>query len=138
MTGKKFVLSVAAICCVLCLPVYSQKLTDSGIQKPGTQLELVEAEAALKMHELELKMCEFEVKDAMVESDKLKLHLEEAVQEQASKREIAHAKLTLKQAGIRVEMKKLESEMIRLRIKVATVRLELARAAMKGRPGANR
>jgi len=136
MSGKKFVLFIAAVSCLLCLPVYSQKSTPSEIRKPATQLELVEAEVSLKTRELELKMCELAADEAKIESEKLLLRLEEAVENGASKREIAHAKLTVKQAGIRVEMRKVSSDMIRLKITGSKARLELLRADLK--PGADR
>jgi len=94
---------------------------------------MVEAEFDLKTCELEFEMAELAVNEAMVESEKLKLHLQ-AVQEEGNSREVEHVKLELRQAGIHVQMRKLRAALARLQIQRARARLKHVRTELTQKP----
>jgi len=127
MNVTKLILSTAVMSCLLSASVYSQEPDRSGVRAPESRLKLVHAEIEVKMRELELRMAELAVEEATLELEKLKLGVE-AAQEQGDSRELAHAKLELRQAAIHVEMRKAESAMVRLRIQQTKAVLEHLRA----------
>jgi hypothetical protein len=132
MPRKKRVLSIAALCCLLSVPIYSQEPARSAVQKPDTHLESLEAEVHVSLLKLEYRVSRLKIQEAMVELEKLTLHLD-AITEEKNSRNIAQAKLEIKQAEIRVEMKRFQSEMILLRIERAKARLGHIRATINGK-----
>ena len=140
MTRKKLIISVVTVCCLLSLLVYSQEPHRSGVHKPESHLELIEAETAVKMHELELKISELEVHRAEGEVGKLRMAID-AAREREDSRELAYARVDHRQAEIHVEIQKAQSEMVQLRIKLAKARLEHIkehlRAVLDNMPSAN-
>jgi hypothetical protein len=130
MTRTKLILSIAVMSCLLLpFPVHSQEPGGHA----GVRARLVEAALDVKMHQLELKVAELGVNEATIEIEKIKLHFE-AAKEQEDSREAAHLNLELKQAAIRVEVRKVESEMARFRIELAKTSLEHLRATLSEKP----
>ena len=97
------------------------------------RLEVVEAEIEVKIHELELKMAELAVDEATVELEKIASLLETA-KKQGDSREVGHIQLELKQAAIRLEMRKVECQIVGLRVKLTRANLERRRAALNEKP----
>ena len=135
MTRAKLILSVGAMCCLLLsVRADSQESgSHSGVLARESRLQLLDAETYVKMYQLELKMSELAVDEAMVELEKIKLHLE-AAREQGDSREVGYAELELKQAAIRVEMRRVQSQMIRLKVERAEVGLEHMGTAITEKP----
>lgn len=131
MTNTKRILSIAAMSCLLlCLPVRAQ---EPGAADPDLRTQLAEAEFDVSMHELELKMSELSMDEAVMESAKVELQLK-AAQVQQDSHQVGHVKLELKQAAIRVEMRKVELLMVRLQLEQAKVRLAHLRTAAAEQP----
>ena len=79
-------------------PVHSQESRG----QVETRVRMAEVELSVKMLELELKMAQLAVDEAIVEVEKIKLHVE-AAQAEGDARDVRRAKLELNQATIRVE-----------------------------------
>ena len=95
MTKKTLILTVVTMSLLLSLLVFAQEHPTSGTTKPESHLELVEAAIAVKMHELELKRFEPEANNATVETEKFKVRLEIAVDMQTAQTEMARLRLNL-------------------------------------------
>ena len=134
MTKKKLILTVVTISLLLSLLVFAQESRSPGVQKPESHLQPIEAEIAVKMHELELKNSELEVDRAEIEVGKFRMAVD-AARERGDSHEIAYARADLKQAEIHVKMQKVQSEMAHLRIKLAKARLYHMQAALNEKPG---
>ncbi len=130
MTRTMLIVSVALMFCHL--SSRSGYASEPG-HHPGVSAIVFEAEAAVKMKELELKIAELEVVEATFEVKKFKLHLG-AVSEQGESREMEHLKLAIDQAATRVEMRRVQSEIVRLQLALAKAALEYEVAAQSKSP----
>jgi len=134
MTRTKFILSVAAMLSLVpCLQVYPQGPAGPGVGASASRVELIEAEFEVKMREVELKMAELGVEEATVELNKSELRLQSAA-DQGDSRELAYAKLDVKEAEIRMKMTRIRCEMVRLRIERGKAILAHIRATLNEKP----
>ncbi len=127
MTRTGLILSTAVLCCLaFCVRVDSQEPEKrDGAPARDMRTDLLDGEINVALHELELKMSELAVEEARVELAKIELQLE-AAQQLGNAREVATIRLELKQAEIRVSMRKVQSDMARLELKRATLELKHA------------
>ena len=88
------------------------------------------------MHELELKMAQLAVDEATVELEKFRQDVAVA-KEKADPREMTRVKLEVNRAAIRVQMRKVRCDMVRLQIALAKAVLAHMRTGLKENPRAN-
>jgi hypothetical protein len=112
VTGTHLRLSVAAM---ICLSFVARVHAQESTGHPPSGLERIDAEYQFEMHQLELKMAELGVEEAVVELEKCQLRLLSAAKRGDSD-EVGHAKMDVRKAEIRVKMAKVRCEMVRCEI----------------------
>lgn len=97
-----------------------------------SQLQLMEAEFDVKMHEIGLAISELAVEAAKLEIDKVEEHVAAAQRrEDPNPRALAHHELG--QARIRFEMQKLQLEMKSLELERARARMQIRKSHSAGK-----
>ena len=129
MTRRNSILCMPALICVLFLANVQGNEPERDVAARERDLQLLDAESDLKMHELEVAVSKHAIEEAEVEVGKAKANLNTIMMRAHSgnhdeKARIESSTLEVKQTQIRAEIKRLQSEMTQVQLELAKARYD--------------
>ena len=143
MTKRNSILCIAVLICVLFPAKVQGDEPETDAAARERHLQLLTAESDLKSHELEVSLSKHAIEEAEVEIAKAKANLSSIQMRARSGKDderdrIEFATLEVKQAQIRAEMKRLQSQMTQVQLALAKARFEHLKVTLsqtrKGKP----
>ena len=125
-----------ALICVLFPANVLGNEPDRDVAARERDLQLLDAESDLKMHELEVAVSKRAIEEAEIEVGKAKANLSSIEMRSHAgnhdaKARLEYSTLEVKQAQIRAEMKRLQSEMTQVQLEFAKVRFDHLKVILK-------